>query len=202
MQHTLAILWVAIVVLAAGCSTKQAVSPASLPSDKSQAAAPTTHTVPKTPTASASMLAAPSAATAPIASELARATESGNEVVTHNSASPVAPALSSYRPALEAITGWSQQGIASWYGPGFHGKRTANGERFDTQQLTAAHKTLPFGSRVRVTSLINGKQVIVRINDRGPFITGRIIDLSRAAAQVIGLAGVKQVRIEQLEPTK
>jgi rare lipoprotein A len=98
----------------------------------------------------------------------------------------------------EPLTGWAQQGVASWYGPGFQGKRTANGERFDTNQLTAAHKSLPFGSRVRVTSLINGKQVIVRINDRGPFIPGRIIDLSRAAAQAIGLSGVKQVKIERL----
>jgi rare lipoprotein A len=99
----------------------------------------------------------------------------------------------------EATTGWAQQGIASWYGPGFQGRRTANGERFDTNQLTAAHKTLPFGSRVRVTSLINGKQIVVRINDRGPFIPGRIIDLSRAAAQAIGLSGVKQVKIERLQ---
>ncbi len=93
---------------------------------------------------------------------------------------------------------WSEQGIASWYGPRFHGRRTASGERFNTHELTAAHKTLPFGTRVRVTSLVNGKEVVVRINDRGPFIKGRIIDLSRAAALALGLTGIKQVQIQQL----
>jgi rare lipoprotein A len=114
---------------------------------------------------------------------------------------PVASAEAA-APALEdpgQPTGRTQTGIASWYGPGFQGRRTANGERFDTNQLTAAHKTLPFGTRVRVTSLVNGKEVVVRINDRGPFIAGRIIDLSRAAAQAIGLSGVKRVVIETLK---
>jgi rare lipoprotein A len=108
-------------------------------------------------------------------------------------ATPATPAADS------AIgTGWTQSGIASWYGPGFHGRRTANGERFNTNELTAAHRSLPFGTRVRVKSMVNGKEVIVRINDRGPFIKGRIIDLSRAAAQMIGLVGVKQVVVERL----
>jgi rare lipoprotein A len=95
-------------------------------------------------------------------------------------------------------TGWQEKGIASWYGPRFQGKRTASGERFDTNELTAAHKTLPFGTRVRVKSLVNGKEVVVRINDRGPFIKGRIIDLSRAAAEALGLSGIKQVVLERL----
>jgi rare lipoprotein A len=99
----------------------------------------------------------------------------------------------------EQSTGWTEQGIASWYGPRFHGRRTASGEVFNTQALTAAHKTLPFGTRVRVKSLVNGKEVVVRINDRGPFIKGRIIDLSQAAAQALGLSGVKQVLIERLK---
>lgn len=98
----------------------------------------------------------------------------------------------------DSATGWTQLGIASWYGPRFQGKRTANGERFNTNELTAAHKTLPFGTRVRVKSQVNGKEVVVRINDRGPFIRGRIIDLSYAAAQAIGLIGIKQVEIERL----
>jgi rare lipoprotein A len=104
-------------------------------------------------------------------------------------------------PAADSVigTGWTQTGIASWYGPGFHGRRTANGERFNTNELTAAHKTLPFGTRVRVKSLVDGKEIIVRINDRGPFIAGRVIDLSRAAAQAIGLVGVKRVVIERLQ---
>ncbi len=81
------------------------------------------------------------------------------------------------------------EGRASWYGPGFAGRRTANGEIFDPSQLTAAHKTLPFGTQVRVTNLNNGRSTLVRINDRGPFKPGRIIDLSRAAAEQIGMIG-------------
>src|SRR5688572_227481 len=83
----------------------------------------------------------------------------------------------------------AQIGEASWYGPGFHGRRTANGERYDQDGLTAAHRTLPFDTRVRVTNLANGRTVELRINDRGPYIGGRIIDLSRAGARVIGLIG-------------
>lgn len=78
-------------------------------------------------------------------------------------------------------------GIASYYGKRFHGRRTANGERFNMNAMTAAHKTLPFGTRVRVTNPRNGKSVVVRINDRGPFVRGRTIDLSRAAASRIGI---------------
>jgi len=79
------------------------------------------------------------------------------------------------------------RGKASWYGPGFHGKRTASGERFDMDDLTAAHRTLPFGTRVRVRNTQNGREVVVRINDRGPQISDRIIDLSKAAAAVLDL---------------
>lgn len=92
---------------------------------------------------------------------------------------------------------WMQEGKASWYGPNFAGRPTANGEIFDPRGLTAAHRTLPFGTRVRVVNLETGRSVIVRINDRGPFAHGRIIDLSRAAAEAVGLiaSGVAQVRI-------
>jgi rare lipoprotein A len=79
------------------------------------------------------------------------------------------------------------RGKASWYGPGFHGKRTASGERFDMNELTAAHRTLPFGTRVRVLNPQNGREVVVRINDRGPRISDRIIDLSKAAAAALDL---------------
>jgi rare lipoprotein A len=79
------------------------------------------------------------------------------------------------------------RGLASWYGGRFHGRKTASGERFDMHQLTAAHRTLPFGTVVRVKSLVNGRTVDVRINDRGPFLRKRVIDLSRAAAQALGL---------------
>lgn len=77
--------------------------------------------------------------------------------------------------------------VASWYGPKFHGRPTANGEIFDMHQLTAAHRELPFGSRLRVTCPETGRSVMVRINDRGPFIPGRDLDLSRAAARRLGM---------------
>ena len=79
------------------------------------------------------------------------------------------------------------RGKVSWYGDRFHGRRTASGERFDMHELTAAHKTLPFGTRVKVRHLDTGKEVEVRINDRGPHVRGRIIDLSRAAAAALGM---------------
>lgn len=89
-------------------------------------------------------------------------------------------------------------GIASWYGPTFHGKSTANGETYDQNELTAAHKTLPFNTVVKVTNLHNGKSVTVRINDRGPYAGNRVIDLSRAAAAEIDMIGpgTAQVRLE------
>ena len=91
------------------------------------------------------------------------------------------------RPSLSLRGGRDlQRGVASWYGPGFHGRLTANGERFDMNELTAAHKTLPFGTRVLVHNPRTGKEVVVRINDRGPFIKGRMIDLSKAAAKALG----------------
>ncbi len=92
----------------------------------------------------------------------------------------------------------SQRGIASWYGPGFHGKKTASGETFDQFAMTAAHRKLPLGTQVLVTNLHNGRKVEVEINDRGPFVHGRIIDLSKAAAQTLKLtkAGIAPVRID------
>lgn len=91
-------------------------------------------------------------------------------------------------------------GTASWYGPRFHGKKTANGEVFNQNKLTAAHRTLPLGTTVEVTNVTNGKSVEVKINDRGPYVTGRVIDLSRAAAIRLGMkdAGVARVQIEVL----
>lgn len=91
-----------------------------------------------------------------------------------------------------------QAGVASWYGPGFHGRRTASGERFDQGAMTAAHRTLPFGARVRVTLLGSGKAVVVRITDRGPFVRGRVIDLSKGAARRLGLPGVGRVCVERV----
>jgi len=89
-------------------------------------------------------------------------------------------------------------GVASWYGGQFHGRKTANGERYNMNELTAAHKTLAFGTKVRVTNKSNGKSVVVRINDRGPYVGKRIIDLSRGAASQIGMinSGVANVTLE------
>jgi rare lipoprotein A len=89
-------------------------------------------------------------------------------------------------------------GAASWYGGKFHGRTTANGERYDMHKLTAAHKTLPFGTKVKITNQRNGETVVVRINDRGPYAGRRIIDLSRAAADKIGMlrSGVAPVKVE------
>lgn len=89
-----------------------------------------------------------------------------------------------------------QRGLASWYGPGFHGEPTAQGELFDMHALTAAHRSLPLGTRVRVTNLENGRSVVVRINDRGPYKRGVIIDLSRRAAGQIGMIRDGRVQVE------
>lgn len=91
------------------------------------------------------------------------------------------------RPAFEART--KEQGIASWYGDSFHGQVTANGEVYDEQSLTGAHRTLPFGTVVKVTNANNGLQVRIRINDRGPYVGGRVLDLSYAAATELELTG-------------
>ena len=100
---------------------------------------------------------------------------------------------------LEAGAGHpAQEGKASWYGPGFHGKKTASGEPFDPHALTAAHRSLPLGTKAMVTNLGNGKTVEVRINDRGPHGGGRILDLSRAAARELAMNGTASVRIEVL----
>ena len=93
---------------------------------------------------------------------------------------------------------FEQTGKASWYGPGFHGKKTANGEIYNQNELTAAHRTLPLGTEVEVTNVKNGKSVEVEINDRGPYVRGRVIDLSRAAAIELGMKerGLAVVQIE------
>lgn len=95
-------------------------------------------------------------------------------------------------------------GKASWYGHPFHGRTTANGERYNMHLMTAAHKTLPFNAVVKVTNLVNGKTALVRINDRGPYIAGRNIDLSLAAAQVLDMVqyGVAPVKLEVIMPQK
>lgn len=104
-----------------------------------------------------------------------------------------------YAPLARA-DGYAETGLASWYGPGFHGRKTSSGEVYDMHAPTAAHKLLPLGTTVRVTHLENGRQVTARVNDRGPFVEGRIIDLSYALARELGLVeqGVARVRVEAL----
>lgn len=110
---------------------------------------------------------------------------------------PSAVDLDTIEPPLEnPIIRSLGTGVASYYGRRFHGRLTANGERFNMNAMTAAHKTLPFGTKVRVTNPRNGKSVVVRINDRGPFIRGRTIDLSRAAASRIGMISSGHARVE------
>ena len=100
-----------------------------------------------------------------------------------------------YYPTVVEV-GTKYKGTASWYGPNFHGKRTSNGEIYDMHNFTAAHKTLPMNTMVKVTNLRNGKSVVVRINDRGPFVGDRIIDLSYAAAKRIGMVGTGTAPVE------
>lgn len=113
------------------------------------------------------------------------------------------PSLADAQPIDAAdASDFRQTGRASWYGRDFHGRRTANGERFNMNALTAAHRTLPLSSFIRVTNPSNGKWVVVKVNDRGPYKRGRVLDLSYAAAKVIGLvhAGTGRVKIEGLSP--
>jgi len=112
-----------------------------------------------------------------------------------NSSGATAAPTSSEKPLL------TLEGTASYYASDFHGRTTSNGETFDMNELTAAHRTFPFGTRIRVTNLENNLQVIVRVNDRGPFVEGRLIDLSLAAAKRIDLikTGTTKVRLEVLE---
>jgi rare lipoprotein A len=117
---------------------------------------------------------------------------------------PPAPSASKrYKPApAPATPGYTEEGNASWYGVPFHGRRASNGEIYDMYKLTAAHRTLPFETMVRVTNLNNGKSTVVRITDRGPFVDNRIIDLSLAAAREVDSVGpgVVPVRVEVLSP--
>ena len=101
-------------------------------------------------------------------------------------------------PRYQSAGGLEQRGQASWYGKGFHGGKTANGETYDMNSMTAAHRTLPFGTMVKVTNLHNGAETVVRVNNRGPFHGNRIIDLSKGAAARLGMVnrGVAQVRLE------
>jgi len=116
-------------------------------------------------------------------------------------AAPITPSLPIATPPARPSVRPIGAGMASWYGPGFYGNRTANGEVFRPGTLTAAHRTLPFGTKVRVTNLWNGRTAVVRINDRGPFHGSRVIDLAHGAASQLGVvaSGVAQVKLEVLQ---
>lgn len=139
-------------------------------------------------------------------SRASRATPPASRSADARPSEPASPEESSDTPsnpdfALVPSRDSDQQGLASWYGPGLHGRLTASGERFDKEELTAAHRSFAFGSRVCVRSAATGRTVVVRINDRGPFAPGRVIDLSQAAAQELGMVGlgIKPVELWQLD---
>jgi rare lipoprotein A len=121
----------------------------------------------------------------------------GDKIVTPSSPTAKLPVPTNSAPTISPVN----MGHASWYGPGFIGNKTASGDIFDDSKLTAAHKTLPLGSKVKVTNLTNGRSVRVEINDRGPFVGNRIIDLSKAAAHALGMVedGVVQVRVDPVD---
>jgi rare lipoprotein A (peptidoglycan hydrolase) len=125
-------------------------------------------------------------------------TQVTNETIPSDATIQKASVESGRKKSSKPVAKYVLNGKASWYGPRFHGKKTASGEIYDQRKLTAAHKTLPLGTKARVTNLDNGTTVEVEINDRGPFIDGRIIDLSRAAAGALGLVelGVAPVQVE------
>jgi rare lipoprotein A len=116
----------------------------------------------------------------------------------HPRQAPPAPAAAP--GPRRAVAG--EVGLASWYGPRFHGRRTASGARYDQEALTAAHPTAPFGTRLRVTCLESGRSVVVTVNDRGPFVKGRVVDVSARAARALGMTekGLTRVRVEPLGP--
>ena len=120
--------------------------------------------------------------------------------VAKSAKAPTAPVA----PSSETVKKhWYQIGRASWYGGGFQGRETASGENYNMTDLTCAHRSLPLGTLVRVTNLINHKSVVVRVNDRGPYIGSRVVDLSYAAAHFLGFSGTAQVRLDVLNhPTE
>ena len=138
------------------------------------------------------------AAAAPAAGFSASFTDIAATKATGFTPAPHAVDITSIEPPVEAEPAESAiaGGVASYYGHQFHGRRTASGERFDMNQLTAAHRTLPFGSKLRVTNPANGRSVVVRIHDRGPFHGGRVIDVSHEAAEQLGLIAPGKARVE------
>jgi rare lipoprotein A len=123
----------------------------------------------------------------------------GDEKQKENSTGDVS-AKAENESLIPRIARYIKKGIASWYGPGFHGKKTATGEIFDMYEMTAAHKTLPIPSYAEVTNLKNNRTVIVRVNDRGPYVGNRVLDLSYAAAKKLGIQGIGKVEVKAITP--
>ena len=153
------------------------------------------------------LLLGPAVGASPSSEEfLIEAIQEGKEIPEIKAIAPVRPwpvappAPETQKPPVPSKLIEVVRGAASWYGPGFYGRTTANGERFRKGTLTAAHRTLPFGTKVRVTNLNNGRSVVVRINDRGPFRYHRVIDLAHGAAEELKMmqAGEIPVRLEVL----
>ena len=132
-----------------------------------------------------------------VKNEIIKAVDSGTDLY-------VAKAKTTSTKEKTSNSGSSQSGIASYYGKGLHGSKTANGERHNRNEMVAAHRSLPFGTKVKVTNLSNGKEVVVRINDRGPFVKGRVIDLSYGAFSKIENPGkgLTKVKLEVLNSLK
>lgn len=122
--------------------------------------------------------------------------------ITASASDPAAPAKPTENKPVQhgKVRRWLQIGTASWYGRYFQGKQTANGEEYDMNGLTCAHRSLPLGTWLRVTNLKNRKSVFVRVNDRGPMPDDRIVDLSYAAARAVGITGLGKVQLERLRP--
>lgn len=187
--------WVAasLLIILAGCSTLPVPTEPTEPSDP-----PSTPLTASTPAATPAPASQPKSRLADfMAKRFRKQIETPVPVVEPEvQAVPEAPVDEKYKFTGEEAREL-ERGRASWYGGQFHGRRTANGETYDKYALTAAHKTLPFGTIVRVRSLKLGHEVDVRINDRGPFAPGRVIDVSQAAAEALGLvgAGVAEVSL-------
>jgi rare lipoprotein A len=139
-------------------------------------------------------------AAAPVPNHQQQQTPSKTPLKTAQSSKPTSPAKAS-RTGKKPEAKPYQVGVASWYGKQFHGKTTASGEDFDMFEFTAAHRQLPLGTLVKVTNLRNGKSIIVRVNDRGPYVMDRIMDLSYSAARMLNFRdGIERVRLDVVQP--
>ena len=180
--------WLALAGALIGLSACTAVSPVT-PLAPVAASQPKTESLSVAPAAAVAVQQRPSRLY-----ELARPADATPPDLPNSPQAPLADRFS-LESTPDAVPGSGvflefERGGASWYGPGLHGRRTASGERYDMHALTAAHRTLPFGTIVRVRSLVNGREVEVRITDRGPFVHSRVIDVSRAAAVELDMLGL------------